>query len=66
MRSPAITSCLFLVIAVLLVYAASLVPHAMDAQAAHNQRVAESRCTVNGDFDDSTAYCRAVAKWSGQ
>lgn len=37
-------------------YVIVLIPGAIDAQADYNRQVAESRCIINGDFDDSTEY----------
>ena len=59
-------ACLLLLLIAVTGCGIALVPPAMDAQAEHNREVALSRCIVNGDFDDSTEYCRAVAKERGQ
>lgn len=58
------TTDLLLLIGLITVVASGLmlVPSAMEAQVEHNREIAHSRCIVNGDFDDSTEYCRAVAK----
>jgi CDP-diacylglycerol pyrophosphatase len=56
----------FMVLVVAVVLAVVAMPKAMEAETEYQQAIALKRCVVNGDFDDSTEYCRAVAKQAGQ
>lgn len=64
--SRVMSICLLLAICAGAVFIMLATPGAIEAQVQHNQEVAVSRCTVNGDFDNSTDFCKSVEKQAGQ
>lgn len=59
----AITAMLIMAIVTVL---ALILPDAIVREMEFNENVAHSRCMKHGDFDEQSAYCRAVARASNQ